>query len=58
MAESTSLVSSGSRRCNPRVILSILLLAGLLAGLIGYKARGGLKRIDELRSTSRWRLVG
>lgn len=50
MAENPSLVS-GSRRLNPCVILSILLLAGLLAGLIGYKARGGLKRINELWAT-------
>jgi uncharacterized membrane protein YraQ (UPF0718 family) len=31
--------------------LSILLLAGLLAGLVGYKARGGLKRFNQLRAT-------
>ena len=51
MAENASFVSSGSRRFNPRVILSILLLTGLLAGLIGYKAKGGLKRFDQLRAT-------
>jgi hypothetical protein len=33
------------------VVVSILLLAGLSGGLIGYKARGGLKRMNELRAT-------
>jgi len=52
MAENTSVVSSAvSSRFNPRVILSILLLTGLLAGLIGYKANGGLKRFNQLRAT-------
>jgi uncharacterized membrane protein YraQ (UPF0718 family) len=38
------------------VVVSILLLAGLSGGLIGYKARGGLKRMNELRATgSFWR---
>jgi uncharacterized YccA/Bax inhibitor family protein len=47
MAENTSLFSCfGSQRLSPRVVVSILLLAGLFAGLIGYKARGGLKRIN------------
>jgi uncharacterized protein len=50
MAENPSFVSA-SRRFNPRVILSILLLAGLLAGLVGYKARGGVKRFNQLRAT-------
>src|SRR6266849_772560 len=52
MAENAAVMSSrGSRRFGPRVLVSILLLAGLPAGLIGYKARGGLKRINELRAT-------
>jgi uncharacterized membrane protein YraQ (UPF0718 family) len=52
MAENTPVVSSAvSSRFNPRVILSILLLIGLLAGLIGYKANGGLKRFNQLRAT-------
>jgi uncharacterized protein len=50
MAENPSFVS-GSRRFNPRVILSILVLTGLFAGLIGYKARGGIKRFNQLRAT-------
>lgn len=52
MAENTSLFSSFGSQCfTPRVVASILLFAGLFAGLIGYKARGGLKRIHELRAT-------
>jgi len=52
MAENTPVVSSAvSSRFNPRVILSILLLIGLLAGLIGYKSNGGLKRFNQLRAT-------
>jgi uncharacterized membrane protein YraQ (UPF0718 family) len=51
MAENASFVSSSSRRFSPRVILSILLLVGLPAWLIGYKARGGLKRFNQLRVT-------
>jgi uncharacterized protein len=52
MAENTPVVSSAvSSRFNPRVILSMLLLIGLLAGLIGYKANGGLKRFNQLRAT-------
>jgi uncharacterized protein len=52
MAENTPVVSSPvSSRFSPRVILSILLLTGLLAGLIGYKANGGLKRFNQLRTT-------
>ena len=45
-----------SRRFSPRLVLSILLLVGLPAGLIGYKARGGLKRINELRATGSLRI--
>ena len=52
----TSISSRGSRRFSPRVVLSILLLAGLPAGLIGYKARGGLKRMNELRATGSLRI--
>src|SRR5260370_37718720 len=52
MAKNAALISSrASRRFGPRVVLSILLLVGLPAGLIGYKARGGLKRMNELRAT-------
>src|SRR5437660_2867534 len=51
MAENATFITSGSRRFSPRVLVSILLLAGLPAGLIGYKAHGGLKRINELRAT-------
>jgi uncharacterized membrane protein YraQ (UPF0718 family) len=52
MAENTPVVSSPvSSRFTPRVILSILLLTGLLAGLIGYKGNGGLKRFNQLRAT-------
>src|SRR5260370_17093014 len=45
-----------SRRFSPRLVLSILLLVGLPAGLIGYKARGGMKRINELRATGSLRI--
>ena len=49
MAENATFITSGgSRRFSPRVLVSILLLAGLPAGLIGYKAHGGLKRINDL----------
>jgi uncharacterized protein len=57
MAENAAFISSpGSRRFSPRAVLSILLLVGLPAGLIAYKARGGLKRINELRATGSLRL--
>lgn len=57
MAENASVVSRGvSSRFSPRVILSILLLTGLLAGLIGYKGRGGLKRMQQLRATGALRI--
>jgi uncharacterized membrane protein YraQ (UPF0718 family) len=57
MADNTSLFSRfGSLRFTPRVIVSILLLAGLAGGLIGYKARGGLKRMNEFRATSSLRI--
>lgn len=57
MAENATFITSGgSRRFSPRVVVSILLLAGLPAGLIGYKARGGLKRINELRATGSLRI--
>jgi uncharacterized protein len=52
MADNAAFINSpGSRRFSPRVVLSILLLVGLPASLIGYKARGGLKRLDQLRAT-------
>src|SRR5438874_12643891 len=41
----------GRRRFSPRTIISTLLLAGLVAGLIGYKAHGGLTRISKLQAT-------
>lgn len=57
MAESTSIISSpSSQRFTPRLIVSILLLTGLFGGLIGYKARGGLKRINDLRATGSVRI--
>jgi uncharacterized membrane protein YraQ (UPF0718 family) len=57
MAENVASISSrSSRRFSARVILSILLLVGLPAGLIGYKARGGFKRINELRATGSLRI--
>jgi uncharacterized membrane protein YraQ (UPF0718 family) len=57
MAENVASISSRSSRWfSPRVILSILLLVGLPAGLIGYKARGGFKRINELRATGSLRI--
>src|SRR2546423_5719376 len=52
MAESLpAAVVASSRRISLRTVVSILLLAGLPAGLIGYKAQGGLKRITRLRAT-------
>jgi len=52
MAENTPAVSSAvPGRFNPRVILSIVLFIGLLTGLVGYKAKGGLKRYNQLRAT-------
>lgn len=52
MADNTSLFSSlRSPRFTPRVVVSILLLVGLIGGLIGYKAHGGLTRINGLRAT-------
>jgi len=52
MAESIPAAAvAGSRRISLRTVVSILLLAGLTAGLIGYKAQGGLKRITRLRAT-------
>ena len=52
MAESIpAAVVAGSRRISLRTVVSILLLAGLTSGLIGYKAQGGLKRITRLRAT-------
>ncbi len=39
-----------------RALISVLLLAGLVAGLVGYKSYGGLKRIRELRATGSLRL--
>src|SRR5258708_909152 len=57
MAENAAPISSRSSRWfSPRVILSILLLVGLPLGLIGYKARGGFKRINELRATGSLRI--
>jgi hypothetical protein len=40
-----------SSRFNPRTVVSILLLAVLIAGLIGYKTQGGLRRISKLQAT-------
>jgi hypothetical protein len=52
VAENLHFVSAGgSHRSGPRGVVSILLLAGLIAGLIGYKAQGGLKRISKLQAT-------
>jgi uncharacterized membrane protein YraQ (UPF0718 family) len=52
MAENLPAASfAGRRRFSPRAIISILLLVGLVAGLIGYKANGGLKRFNQLRAT-------
>jgi uncharacterized membrane protein YraQ (UPF0718 family) len=52
MAENLPAASfTGRRGFSPRTIISILLLAGLVAGLIGYKAQGGLKRISKLQAT-------
>src|SRR6266852_4337618 len=57
MAQNATVISNrSSRRFSPRVVLSILLLVGLPAGLIGYTARGGLKRITELRATRSLRI--
>src|SRR5260370_8423189 len=57
MAQNAAFASSrGSRRFSPRMVVSILLLVGLPAGLIGYKARGGMKRINELRATGSLRI--
>ena len=52
MAENlpASAVTSSSR-ISLSTVLSILLLVGLIAGLIGYKAQGGLKRISRLQAT-------
>ena len=52
MAENLPAASAaGPRRFRPSTIISILLFVGLVAGLIGYKAQGGLKRISELQAT-------
>jgi len=52
MAENLRAASFAGRRLfSPRMIISILLLVGLVAGLIGYKAHGGLKRISKLQAT-------
>ena len=52
MAENLPAASAaGPRRFRPRTIISILLFVGLVAGLIGYKAQGGLKRISKLQAT-------
>jgi hypothetical protein len=57
MDENTSRSSSyGSQRFTPRVVVSILVLAGLFGGLMGYKSRGGLQRINELRATGSLRI--
>lgn len=40
-----------ARRVSPRMVISALLLVGLIGGLIGYKANGGLKRISRLQAT-------
>jgi len=50
MAENLPSVAVGSS-FRFRRVMSIFLLTGLVAGLIAYKAQGGLKRIGELRST-------
>ena len=42
---------TSSRRISLRTVVSVLLLVGLIAGLIGYKAQGGLKRISKLQAT-------
>ena len=42
---------AGSRPISLRTVVSILLLSALIAGLIGYKARGGLQRISVLQAT-------
>lgn len=42
---------TSSRRISLRTVVSILLLVGLIAGLIGYKAQGALKRISKLQAT-------
>ncbi len=42
---------AASRRISLGTVVSILLLAVLVAGLIGYKAQGGLKRISKLQAT-------
>jgi hypothetical protein len=52
MAQNATVISNrNSRRFSPRAVVSILLLVGLPAGLIGYQARGGLKRMNEWRAT-------
>ncbi|MGH9793785.1 MAG: permease [Candidatus Acidiferrales bacterium] len=57
MAENARVViDAGSPRAAPRLLVSLLLLAGLVAGLIGYKAHGGLQRIAELRATGSLRV--
>lgn len=57
MSENACASNGGvSRGVAPRLMVSILLLVGLVAGLIGYKAHGGLKRIAELRATGSLRL--
>lgn len=57
MAENTPFVRAVSpSRGGARAALSALLLIGLIGGLVGYKAHGGLKRINELRATGSLRL--
>jgi uncharacterized protein len=51
MADNLSASLTGRRHFTPRTIFSMLLLVGLVAGLIGYKANGGLKRFNQLRAT-------
>ena len=54
------MTDTGSRgavaRPRTRSILSVLLLAVLVAGLVGYKAYGGFARMAELRTTGSLRL--
>lgn len=59
MAESLPTTAvTGSRRFSLRTVVSILLLAGLIAGLIGCKAQGGLKRIARLQATGSLLIAG
>ena len=52
MAENLPATSiAGTSRFNPRSVVSILLLTVLIAGLIGYKTQGGLRRISKLQAT-------